>query len=130
MEELIRSFLRETSIRAVNELPNIINRLKEVGTEIDIDRLKILWNYQEQNSKIYSFDEVKSWIKDNMDSSLKKACIYKEEESDKIKLHICFMDNNDNILLEGDYPHKVVNTLELDNVLLDYFTNRDLIILG
>ena len=69
-----------------------------------------------------------------MPKGVKKACILKQINStrneDIIVLNICFLDDNDNPLLSGEFPHQVVYTLMLDEKLKNNFGHKDMMILG
>jgi hypothetical protein len=90
------------------------------------------WNYEEKSTKKYSFEDSLSWVKSNMPQNIKSAVIYKEEDRTEegiIKLHICFLDDEQNPLLNGEYPHLSVFTSEIDNELRNSFGDKSLIIL-
>lgn len=127
--EILSGFLSKIN------LDEVYNKIKEElsssGLEQTAENIKILWNYSEKNTKEYSFNELLSWAKDNIPSNVKKVCVFKESALDKyIKLHICYLDEDDNPVLNGDFPHQVVNALTLDEDLTEKFGNKNMLVLG
>ncbi len=125
-DEDIKDFL---AMNVEDFVEEVTKRSKEILTP---EHIKMAWNYEEKNTKKYSFLESVNWVKSNMPTNIKAAAIYREEngtDNGIIKLHLCFLDEEDNPLLNGGYPHIVINTLELDNELLNNFGDNNLIVL-
>jgi len=115
---------------AIDTIVNIKKQLELRGSEINTETIKIFWNYSEINVDEYSFNELLSWVKENIPSNIKRACVYKDTLGTLIQLHICYFNENDEPILNGDFPHLVVNTLSLDNVLSEKFGDKDMLVLG
>ena len=137
MENLIKNELKKIIMKKIMDksginISTITAKLADLGLPYDEDTLKISWNYSEKNTKNYSFTELLDWVKLNLPEHIKKACIYKtiDESKKHIQLHICFLDGNDEPLLDGDFPHQIVKTISLDKKLQDGFGNKDILILG
>jgi len=120
--EDVRDFLNKNVEIVWEELKD---RSKIVFTK---EHLKMAWNYEEKNTKKYSFTQAIDWIKMNMPDGIREAAIYKDEKTNVINLHLCYI-LNDEPILNGNYPHLVVNTIELDNEFLDNFGDKNLIVL-
>ena len=113
---------------------NVEDVAKEVGRRAKIvltpEHFKMAWNYEEKNTKKYSFTEAVDWAKSNMPENIDAVAIYKEDnENDVIRLHLCYLDKDENPLLNGKHPHLVVNTFEMDNELTNAFSDKSLIVL-
>jgi len=131
VKNLMQDMLTNIDINHKDIMKNITQELINKGSELDLETLKMFWNYSEQNTKQYSFKELLIWVKSNIPLNIKKACVYKiVKENNRIQLHIVYLNENDEAVVNGDFPHKVVNTLSLDSELNEKFGNKNMIVLG
>ena len=103
---------------------------KDISTVFTPKHIKMAWNYEEKNTQMYSFEEAVDWTKRNMPEGINSLAILKENNADdSITLHLTYLDENQNTLVDGEFPHLVVNTFEIDNEFINMFGNKDLILL-
>jgi hypothetical protein len=140
--ELSKQFLKNLSLDIAQvsstSFEELINGLKnEVGSKFNLSRdsaeriLKIAWNYNEKNCEEYSLEEAIKWFKLNLPKNASGGVLLKiaSTNSGELKLHHCFIDTDENPLLDGSYPHLVVNVLKLSENLGNQFGDKDMIIL-
>jgi len=135
MTDKILELLKNIDIEDIKKFLNsdVNELLKELKDKVDFvlkeEHLKMVWNYEEKNTTKYSFNEAVKWFKFNMPQGIKTAAIYKDKKDEVINLHLCFLNENNEPLLKGDYPHLVVKTMEIDNEFIANFGDKDLIVL-
>lgn len=109
-----------------DKLGDYQNAIKEMGGTENF--LKFLWNLEEENVDILTFEAVVSWAKKNIDS--KKhcgACLL--ESKNKNEYHLFFLDKDNQPLLSGKDKHKIFYTTMIDEDLKLQFKNSSMLIL-
>ena len=120
----------------------INSRLGYLSTKKDtlIRAIKYAWNYEEKHCKEYFLEEAVTWFRANSPAPKKlPACIFVQYPKGKseyrksggeIRLHHCFVNEENNTpLLDGQYPHRVVYTLEVGKDLLEQLAGKELLLL-
>lgn len=135
LEELLKELLGVVKIKAgesAEEVLNIIkNRLLEV---ISLENIKKAWNLKEIEIEELSLEQCISLVKKEFNQKLySSACILKKDADRNSKyrfeIHICFLDKNDEPMLNGNTLHWIVYTNKLDSNLLNQFNDKDMILL-
>lgn len=135
LEELLKELLKIVKIKAgesAEEVLNIIkNRLLEI---ISLENIKKAWNLKEIKTEELSLEQCISLVKKEFNQKLySSACILKKDADRNSKyefeIHICFLDKNDEPMLNGNTLHWIVYTNKLDSNLLNQFSDKDMILL-
>jgi hypothetical protein len=131
LKSLEKSFERVDFEKIGEYLEETLNFLREEGTEY-YEYFKMAWNYEEKSCNEYSFAEAVSWFKNNSPkgmTGIKASLRKKKNDNGIIAVHHFFVSNDNEPLLNGAYPYRVVNTLTLDTDLLNQFDNKNLLII-
>lgn len=111
----------------------LIDQLKKIFDfidDVDIDTIKICWNYQEKCCETYTLEESINWIKSSLKNPTFGGCIYKEKINDVYHLHLCLLDlENNEPMLDGNHPHLEVKCMQIDDELKSQFKDKDLIVI-
>jgi len=101
------------------------------GSAEEFDELvKFAWNYEEKFCGEYSMEEAVGWFKANMPKTAAGACLLKAPRgTNALTLHHCFLDHQDNPMLDGRHPHRAVHTIGITPELAKQFGTTDLLIL-
>ena len=101
-----------------------------IGILSTIERLiKTAWNLDERYCSKYSLEEAIKWIKLNKPSEATGGILLKVSPSDgNIVLHHCFIDKDQNPLLDGKHPHRIVYTREISEDLTRQFGEKDMLV--
>jgi len=131
--DLIEKLLKEKEIWEILKM-SIKELVEELGRKfkviISVETLKMAWNYEEKHVKMYSFAEAIEWAKTNMPNDINGVVILKElSEDGHIRLHICYLDQDEVPLLGGSHPHLDVYAKSIDNELQYNFGDKDLLVL-
>lgn len=146
IEEMGKEILEQLKIKSGESVVNILDKVKDdIKSKIDnisvddiLSGIKTAWNLKEIKTEELSLEKCISLIKSEFNPKLySSACIIKKDISDikkyKFKIHICFLDKNDEPILNGNALHWIIHTNKLDNNLLNQFgskdNNKDMIIL-
>lgn len=93
--------------------------------------VKMAWNYDEGWRGSYTLEEAVAWFKSNMPRGVSAGCLLRIRPDGKHpyqRLHHCFLNEAREPLLNGDYPHRVVNTKTLGDSLDRQFAGTDMIV--
>lgn len=97
-----------------------------------------IWNFEEIKVDEYTFSSCIQWLKKHIDKSKHSAgCLLKVEQDkslDKhneypLHFHLCFLDNNNNPLLDGKSPHAYIYAKKIDEDLSDSFENQSMLLI-
>lgn len=135
LEELLKELLKIVKIKAgesAEEVLNIIkNRLLEI---ISLENIKKAWNLKEMEIEELSLEQCISLVKKEFNQKLySSACILRKDvdrnSKYRFEIHICFLDKNNEPMLNGNTLHWIVYTNKLDSNLLNQFSDKDMILL-
>ena len=96
------------------------------------------WNFEEIKIDEYTFAACIQWLKKHMDKTKYGAgCLLKLDEQTSLKkdieyplqFHLCFLDHNNNPLLDGDAPHVYIHTKKLDSDLAASLADKPMLII-
>ncbi|WP_071192246.1 hypothetical protein [Trichormus sp. NMC-1] len=132
-----------TTMKEIFASPMFLNFL--LGTVIIIifltvfafikNKKKVIAATEERDYEIYSLEESIKWFQSKKSTSKKsfekvKGCLLKEELSDsRLKLTHCFLDANNQPLLNSDYPQLIVKTVRVSQDLENKFDAKGMLIL-
>lgn len=131
-KNIIKNIIKKGKNITLDVLEEMISSTKQFCENFNLDLLKCAWNYEEKSTKFYTFEDAIKWVKNNypkIKTDIMGACIYKEIKKDIIMLHICYMNNNEEPLLDGNYSHILVKCLEMDKELIIQFGDKDLLLI-
>jgi len=103
--------------------------LKKMTIDELFQTVKLVMDYEEKNTRFYTFKESIEWFKKNFPKKGGyNASVYMEKYENFYKLHHFFIDSNKDPKL-GEMPYLVVVTIKIDDELINVFGSKDLIIL-
>ena len=116
-------------VKLVEDIKKRVEGLKGLNPST-MERLnKTAWNLEEKHCSKYSLEEAIKWIKLNKPSEATGGILLKMSPSDKnIVLHHCFIDKDQNPLLDGNHPHRIVYTREISEDLTRQFGEKDMLV--
>ncbi|OBV28587.1 hypothetical protein BKN38_09865 [Helicobacter sp. CLO-3] len=125
--------------KAIEELKKLLiglgldpDQAIEFLKNLDMEQLKLAWNYKELKVDTYSFRDAIEWIKSEMDQNKHKyngAVINKTEENGKIILTICLLDKKDEPMLKLGDAFCKVETLSICDDLRANFGDKNMCII-
>lgn len=105
------------------------DELKRMSIDELFQTVKLVMNYEEKNTRFYTFKESIEWFKKNFPKKGGyNASVYMEKYENFYKLHHFFIDSNKDPKL-GEMPYLVVVTIKIDDEFTKFFGSKDLIIL-
>lgn len=114
-------------------------RLEEqAGSRLEIEEIitniKWAWHYEERYTRDYSLNDALTWFKENTPKGVTAAALYRETRSDgrhlgACRLHHCFVTADNQPILDGSAPVRLVTAETLDSRLEQTFGQHDLIVL-
>ncbi|MEB3191906.1 MAG: hypothetical protein VKL42_16315 [Snowella sp.] len=132
LETLIPDLAQLASVSFFNLTEDIKKRvegLKRLNPSTMERLIKTAWNLEEKHCSEYSLEEAIKWIKLNKPSEATGGILLKMSPSDKdIVLHHCFIDKDQNPLLDGKHPHRIVYTREISEDLSRQFGEKDMLV--
>ena len=133
LESLIPTELATFSFFNLAEnLKKTVEGLKRLNPSTLERLIKTAWNLEEKYCSKYSLEEAIKWIKLNKPSEATGGILLKMSPSDKndknIVLHHCFIDKDQNPLLDGKHPHLIVYTREISDDLIGHFSEKDMLL--
>ena len=139
LEELLKEFVAKAKIKAGESVNSIAKRFKDWLSSISLDDIftdiKTVWNLEEKKIEKLSLEECISLVKKEFNKELySSACILKKKDVDKtskykFEIQICFLDKNNEPMLNGNAKHWIIYTNALDEDLLNQFKDKDMILL-
>ena len=123
------------SIKDILDKINLGNEFNDISDDEIIENLKKEWKLEELKLEELSLEKcielVKSEFNPKKNSS---ACILNKKDIDKsmkfkYEIHICFIDNKNDPILDGESKRWVIYTNRLDSNLINQFGNKDMIVL-
>lgn len=135
LEELLKELLGVLKIKAGESAEEVLNLIKNHLLDIiSVENIKQAWNLKEIKTEDLSLEQCISLVKKEFNQKLySSACILKKDADRnskyKFEIHICFLDKNDEPMLNGNTLHWIVYTNKLDSNLLNQFSDKDMILL-
>lgn len=135
LEELLKELLKIVKIKAGESAEEVLNLIKNNLLDIiSVENIKQAWNLKEIKTEELSLEQCISLVKKEFNQKLySSACILKKDANRnskyKFEMHICFLDKNDEPMLNGNTLHWIVYTNKLDSNLLNQFSDKDMILL-
>lgn len=139
----VKKALKNITISAGESARNIIGKIeKEISdtiNDVQIDELfkalKVAWKLEELEMDTLSLEKCIALVKKEFNPKLySSACILDNSNANKsnkykFEIQICFLDKNNEPLLNGDAKHWVIYTNSLDRDLLSQFGDKNMIVL-
>lgn len=135
LDELIKKLLKVVKIKTGESVEVVLNTIKNMIENITLEDIKIAWNLEEIKIEKLSLEECISLVKKEFNPKLySSACILKKKDVDrtskyKFEIQICFLDKNNEPMLNGNAKHWIIYTNALDKDLLNQFAGKDMVIL-
>lgn len=135
LEELLKELLGVLKIKAGESAEEVLNLIKNHLLDIiSVENIKQAWNLKEIKTEELYLEQCISLVKKEFNQKLySSACILKKDADRnskyKFEIHICFLDKNDEPMLNGNTLHWIVYTNKLDSNLLNQFSDKDMILL-
>ncbi|MEI0477411.1 hypothetical protein [Brachyspira pulli] len=138
-KEILSSIKIKTG-EAVNDIVdrvkiNLKDKIDNINSDDLIIFFKRAWNLEELEMDILTLEKCIYFVKKEFNPKLySSACILDSKNVNRnskyrFEIHICFLDRNDNAILNGNAKHWIIHTNTLDKDLLNQFGNKDMIIL-
>lgn len=138
-KEILSSIKIKTG-EAVNDIVdrvkiNLKDKIDNINSDDLIIFFKRAWNLEELEMDILTLEKCIYFVKKEFNPKLySSACILDSKNVNRnskyrFEIHICFLDKNDNAILNGNAKHWIIHTNTLDKDLLNQFGNKDMIIL-
>lgn len=134
-EELLKKLLELITVKMGESVEVVLNTIKNMLENITLEDIKIAWNLEEIKIEKLSLEECISLVKKEFNPKLySSACILKKKDVDrtskyKFEIQICFLDKNNEPMLNGNAKHWIIYTNALDKDLLNQFAGKDMVIL-
>ena len=134
LEELLKELLKVVKVKAGESAEEVLKIIKEhLSDAISLENIKEAWNLEEIKTEELSLEKCISLVKKEFNQKLhSSACILNKKDIDskyKFEIHICFLDKNNEPMLNGNAKHWIVYTNKLDSSLLNQFAGKDMILL-
>lgn len=123
------------SIKDILEKLNLGDEFNRVPEEKLIEELKKSWNLEELELEELTLEKCIELVKSEFNPKKNaSACILNKNNIDKsikfkYEIHICFIDNKNEPILDGGSKRWLIYTNKLDNNLINQFGNKDMIVL-
>ncbi|WP_020004356.1 hypothetical protein [Brachyspira innocens] len=139
----VKKALKNVTVNTGESVKNIVEKIeKEISDTINnvqVDELfralKIAWKLEELHMDTLSLEKCIALVKKEFNPKLySSACILDNSSTNKsnkykFEIQICFLDKNNEPLLNGDAKHWVIYTNSLDRDLLSQFGDKNMIVL-
>lgn len=134
-EELLKKLLELITVKMGESVEVVLNTIKNMLENITLENIKTAWNLEEKKIEELSLEECISLVKKEFNPKLySSACILKKKDVDrtskyKFEIQICFLDKDNEPMLNGNAKHWIIYTNALDKDLLNQFAGKDMILL-
>ena len=114
---------------------NLKDKIDNINSDDLIIFFKRAWNLDELEMDTLTLEKCIYFVKKEFNPKLySSACILDSKNVNRnskyrFEIHICFLDKNDNAILNGNAKHWIIHTNTLDKDLLNQFGSKDMIIL-
>ncbi|MCL6591956.1 MAG: hypothetical protein K6U80_18655 [Firmicutes bacterium] len=111
----------------VETIDKILRNIKN----INLETVKMAWNYEEKYCPELTLEETIKWFKMNLPQKNLRGCliITKEDPSkNQLELHQCFIDEKNEPMLGAGNPHRFIITQRKDNDLNAQFGDKKMIV--
>jgi hypothetical protein len=111
----------------VETIDKILRSIKN----INLETVKMAWNYEEKYCPELTLEETIKWFKMNLPQKNVKGCliITKEDLSKhQLELHQCFIDEKNEPMLGAGNPHRFIITQRKDDDLNAQFGEKKMIV--
>lgn len=136
LEELLKELLKVVKVKAGESAEEVLKIIKEhLSDVISLENIKEAWNLEEIKTDELSLEKCISLVKKEFNQKLhSSACILDKKDVDRgskyrFEIHICFLDKNNEPMLNGNAKHWIIYTNALDKDLLNQFAGKDMILL-
>ena len=136
LEELLKELLKVVKIKAGESAEEVLSIIKNHLLDvISVENIKEAWNLEEIKTHELSLEKCISLVKKEFNQKLhSSACILDKKDVDRnskyrFEIHICFLDKNNEPMLNGNAKHWIIYTNALDKDLLNQFAGKDMILL-
>lgn len=136
LEELLKELLKVVKVKAGESAEEVLKIIKEhLSDVISLENIKEAWNLEEIKTEELSLEKCISLVKKEFNQKLySSACILDKKDVDRnskyrFEIHICFLDKNNEPMLNGNAKHWIIYTNALDKDLLNQFAGKDMILL-
>ena len=136
LEELLKELLKVVKVKAGESAEEVLKIIKEhLSDAISLENIKEAWNLEEIKTEELSLEKCISLVKKEFNQKLySSACILDKKDVDRsskyrFEIHICFLDKNNEPMLNGNAKHWIIYTNALDKDLLNQFAGEDMILL-
>lgn len=135
-EKLLKELLKVAKIKAGESAEEVLSIIKNhLLDAISLENIKNAWNLEEINIEELSLEKCISLLKKEFNQKLySSACILDKKDVDRsgkyrFEIHICFLDKNNEPILNGNAKHWIIYANSLDKDLLNQFAGKDMILL-
>ena len=143
LEKVLREAIETATIKAGETAKDIFNKLQSdiknkienASTDDILSFIKLAWNLEEIKTEELSLEKCISLVKKEFNQKLySSACILDKKDVDRsgkyrFEIHICFLDKNNEPILNGNAKHWIIYANSLDKDLLNQFAGKDMILL-
>ena len=143
LEKILEEFSHELaegikalSVTTLEDMAEYVKERSEFYASNDFKMLKealpYAWNYDEAYRQKYTLEEAIKWFKVHApkDASSEGCLLMEKEKYGPYMLHHCFIRKSDNQpLLNGRFPHRLVKAREIDKDLESTFGNKQMIVI-
>lgn len=93
--------------------------------------INLAWSLEEKKQDCLTFEDLISWITPKKNQKKHSgACFYvKKFDDGSYEAHLCFLDKTGNAILDGSECHLIVYTKCLDDVLIEYLADKEMLVL-
>ncbi len=135
IKEDLLQFAKKYGAPALNYIKDLQESISKSGGLMDF--FKEAWSLEEKNTDVFAFKECIQWSKENI-GQFKLVAVYKTLNKDsldakgkprKMDIHVCFMNDKKEPVLDGSASHLLVHCDEIDSDFANCFGNKDMIVL-